>query len=201
MKKNLMLFAAILCGALAFVACQKPAGNNDEPATEEQNPGDSTAEPEDFSDRIAKVVLDYGFKTTEDLFKFFDFQMVYLDPKTGEKHTENISSVEFSKQYTDLTLPVSFGFKFTTTLKEGKTIDDIKAIASVNYFDPEPVGWISLYDKDGKLITNGGRRAQGTLANISGEKVATRFENGQFNKSYFETVNEKGQGSKGKWVD
>ena len=201
MKKNLTIFAAILCCAFAFVACQKPAGNNNKPANGEEQNNNGTDDPEDLSGRIAKVVLDYGFKTTEDLLKLFDFQMVYLDPKTGEKHTENISSVEFSKQYTDLTLPVSFGYKFTTTLKEGVTIDAIKDIASVNYFAPEPVGWISLYDKDDHLVTNGGHRAQGSLVNISGTKVAERFSNGQYNQSYFETVNEKGQGTTGEWVD
>lgn len=200
MKKNLTVFAAILCCALSFVACQKPAGNTDKPAGEEQN-NNGTEDPDDLSGRIAKVVLDYGFKTTEDLLNLFDFQMVYLDPKTGEKHTENISSVEFSKQYMDLTLSVSFGYKFTTTLKEGKTIDDVKAIASVHYLAPEPVGWISLYDKDDHLITNGGHRAQGSLVDISGAKVAERFSNGQYNQSYFETVNEKGQGTNGEWVD
>lgn len=201
MKKNLTIIAAILCCALSFVACQKPAGNNDKSANEEQTPGDSTTDPDDFSGRIAKVVLDYGFKTTEDVSALFDFQMVYLDPKTGEKHTENISGSEFSKQYTDITLPVSFGYKLTTTLKEGKTIDDIKAIESVNYLDPEPVGWISIYDKDGKLLTDGGHRAQGSIVNISGQKVADRFSKGQYDRSYFETVNEKGHGTKGEWVD
>ncbi|MBR4735005.1 MAG: hypothetical protein IK052_02825 [Bacteroidales bacterium] len=198
MKKILMTLAAALCCALMFTACQKPADNDD--TKQEEQPQEEATTLDDLAAQIAKVVVEYQFLTTEDLLGFFNFNLEYLDVTTGNKITEKISATEFKKVFDNAALPLDMGYNLTTTLKEGKTIDDVKAASSVSYITPEPSVWISMYDKDNKLIGDGGHRfnAIGHVT-MSGEKLAKRFTDGNFNKSYFESVNEKGSGQKGSW--
>ena len=56
-----------------------------------------------------------------------------------------------------------------------------------------------MYDKDNKLIGDGSVRYTASVIPMSGEKVAERFAAGSFNKSYYESVNEKGSGTTGTW--
>ena len=112
-----------------------------------------------------------------------------LNPQeeTG-KLTEKVSTTEFKKEFSDASLPLNMGYKLTTTLKEGVTIDKLKAEGTMNYLLPFPTVWI-----------DGGVRYTASVIPKSGEKVAERFEAGSFNKSYYESVNEKGSGTTGTW--
>ena len=187
-----MTIAAVLCCALAFTACQKPNAdkNNDE----------STADLDNPTAQIASVKVEYKFQTTDDMLQFFDFKFEYMDAKTGQKATEVISAATFTKEYTNVTLPVKFGYNLTTTLKAGKTLDELKAVASMAYIQPSPTAWISMYDKNGKLIGDGGRRTTVSGSTpTSGERMAKRFEDGLFNKSYLESVDAKGNGTSEEW--
>jgi hypothetical protein len=56
-----------------------------------------------------------------------------------------------------------------------------------------------MYDKDNKLIGDGGVRSSASVIPKSGETIAERFEAGRFNKSYYESVNEDGSGTTGTW--
>ena len=188
MKKTMMTLAAVLCCSLAFTACQKgDSAGGDTPSG-------------DDSKKVANAQVDYLFQTTNDMMQFFDFTLEYIDPATSQKVSDKITVEEFNKGYKDLQLPLTMGFNFTATLKEGKTLDELKAVEKMNYILPSPSAWISMYDKDGKLIGEGGRRVviSGPLS-VSGERVAQRYEEGSFNRSYLETVDAEGNGTSGEW--
>jgi hypothetical protein len=190
MKKTMMTLAAVLCCSLAFTACQK-----DNSAS-----GDTPSGDDPSANKIAKVVVEYCFQTTDDMLQYFDFNLEYLDVTNGNKMSEKISGADFKKEYTDVQLPLTMGFNVTATLKEGKTLDELKAVEKMNYILPSPSAWISMYNKDGKLIGEGGRRVviSGPLS-VSGERVAQRYEEGSFNRSYLETVDAEGNGTSGEW--
>lgn len=195
MKTKMMTLAAVLCCIFAFTACQKPDNDADKGGDEKRE----ESQLDDPSAAIAKVVVEYKFHTTDDLLKFFDFNLEYIDVKSDSKLTEKVSTTEFKKEFSDASLPLNMGYKLTTTLKEGVTIDKLKAEGTMNYLLPFPTVWISMYDKDNKLIGDGGVRYTASVIPKSGEKVAERFEAGRFNKSYYESVNEKGSGTTGTW--
>lgn len=195
MKTKMMTLAAVLCCIFAFTACQKPDNDADKGGDEKRE----ESQLDDPSAAIAKVVVEYKFHTTDDLLKFFDFNLEYIDVKSDSKLTEKVSTTEFKKEFSDASLPLNMGYKLTTTLKEGVTIDKLKAEGTMNYLLPFPTVWISMYDKDNKLIGDGGVRNTASVIPMSGKKVAERFEAGSFNKSYYESVNEKGSGTTGTW--
>ena len=194
MKKLMMKYAAVFCCFLAFTACQKPddVDKGDEEKKEESQLDDPFA-------TIAKVVVEYKFQTTDDLLKFFDFNLEYIDVTTDGKLTEKISTTQFKKEYTDAGLHLNMGFKLTTTLKEGISLDQVKAAGTMDYISPSPAVWISMYDKNNKLIGDGGVRNQSSVVPKSGNSIAQRFESGDFNRSYYESVNAKGSGTTGTW--
>jgi len=188
MKKTMMTLAAVLCCSLAFTAKDNSAS------------GDTPSGDDPSANKIAKVVVEYCFQTTDDMLQYFDFNLEYLDVTNGNKMSEKISGADFKKEYTDVQLPLTMGFNVTATLKEGKTLDELKAVEKMNYILPSPSAWISMYNKDGKLIGEGGRRVviSGPLS-VSGERVAQRYEEGSFNRSYLETVDAEGNGTSGEW--
>jgi len=188
MKKTMMTLAAVLCCALAFTACQK-----------DNTPSGDTPSGDEPDTKIAKVVVEYGFQTTDAMLQFFDFNLEYLDVTNGSKLSEKISSANFKKEYVDVKLPLEMGYKLTTTLKAGKTIEDVKAVETMDYILPSPTAWISMYNKDGKLIGDGGHRVISTILPMSGEKIAQRFEEKHFDKSYLQTVDADGNGTNGEW--
>jgi len=186
----MMTLAAVLCCSLAFTACQK-----DNSAS-----GDTPSGDDPSANKIAKVVVEYCFQTTDDMLQYFDFNLEYLDVTTGNKMSEKISGADFKKEYTDVQLPLNMGYKLASTLKDGKTIEEVRAIESMEYILPSPSVWISMYNKAGKLIGEGGRRVLVTSSMpVSGAKVAQRYEEGHYNKSYYETVNAEGIGTTGEW--
>ena len=204
MKRIMMTLAAVFCCALAFNACQKPANEQtpEDQTTVSDDPknNETPSELDDPAAKIAKVEVEYKFQTTEGLLEYFDFTFEYLDPAADKKIVEKISGTDFKKEFKDLKLPLNMGYNFTTTLKEGKTIDDVKAAEKIDYVTPFPSVWITMYDESGKLIGDGGHRASATGAvPQSGAKVAEHFEEGRFSKSYYESVNEKGSGTVGTW--
>ena len=192
MKKTMMTLAAVLCCALSFTACNK----------DNTTGGGTTPSGDDPSDanKIAKVVVEYLFQTTDAMLQYFDFNLEYLNASTGAKESQKISTAEFTKEYSDVKLPLSMGFNLTSTLKDGKTLEELKTVEKMDYILPSPSAWISMYNKDGKLIGEGGRRVviSGPMS-ASGERVAQRFEEGSFNKSYLENVDAEGNGTSGEW--
>ena len=144
-------------------------------------------------------MVEYKFQTTNDLLKFFDFNLESIDVTNDGKQTEKISTTEFIKEFSDVNLPLNMGFKLTTTLKDGISIGEVKAEGIIDYVAPSPSVWISMYDKDNKLIGDGGVRSSASVIPKSGETVAERFEAGRFNKSYYESVNKEGSGTTGTW--
>lgn len=187
-----MTMAAVLCCALSFTACNK----------DNTTGGGTTPSGEDPSDanKIAKVVVEYLFQTTDDMLQYFDFNLEYLNAATGAKESQKITSAEFTKEYSDVKLPLDMGFNLTTTLKDGKTIEDVKAVETMAYILPSPSAWISMYNKDGKLIGEGGRRVVVSgPRSATGARVAERFEEGNFSKSYLESISADGNGTTGEW--
>ena len=189
MKKSMMPLAAVLCCALAFTSCQK-----------DNTPGGDTPSGDEPDTKIAKVVVEYHFQTTDAMLQYFDFNLEFLDASNGSKVSEKIATADFKKEYTDVKLPLDMGFNLTTTLKAGKTIEDVKAVETMDYILPSPSAWISFYNKAGKLIGEGGLRVtvSGPIPS-SGTKVAQRFEDNLFNKSYLESVDANGNGKSGEW--
>ena len=189
MKKTMMTLAAVLCCALAFTACQK-----------DNTPGGDTPSGNDPDTQIAKVVVEYSFQTTRAMLQYFDFNLEYLDATNGSKVSEKIVSADFKVEYTAVKLPLEMGYNLTTTLKAGKTLDDVKAVETMDYILPSPSAWIYFYNKDGKQIGEGGYRVSvsGPIP-ASGTKVAQRFEEGHFSKSYLQSVDANGNGTHGEW--
>ena len=191
----MMELAVVFCCFIAFAACNKPDVESDNGIDEKKE----ESRLDNPSAVISKVVVEYKFQTTNDLLKFFDFNLEYIDVTNDGKQTEKISTTEFIKEFSDVNLPLNMGFKLATTLKDGISIGEVKAEGIIDYVAPSPSVWISMYDKDNKLIGDGGVRSSASVIPKSGETVAERFEAGRFNKSYYESVNEDGSGTTGTW--
>lgn len=191
MKKTIKTLAAVLCCALAFTACDKNQLNN---GTENgTGTGDDTVQ-------VDHAVVLYRLQTTEALLQYFDFTFEYIESTTGAKRSEKITVTDFQKEISNARLPLNMGYKLTTTLKAGKTIEEVRALERIDYILPSPTCWISMFDKNDNLIGEGGRRVttSGSLSS-TGSRVAQRFEEGSFNKSYFESVDASGSGTTGTW--
>ena len=193
MKKTIKTLAAVLCCALAFTACDKNQLNNGGEDPDPSGNGDDTIV-------VDQAVVAYRFQTTEALLQYFDFTFEYIESTTGAKRSEKITVTDFKKEISGAKLPLNMGYKLTTTLKAGKTIEQVRALDKIDYILPSPSCWIYMYDKSGKLVGEGGRRVSvsGSVTQ-TGERVAKRFEEGSFNKSYFESVDATGSGTTGTW--
>ena len=193
MKKTIKTLAAVLCCALAFTACTKDQLNNGGQENNENPVDDGTIQ-------VDQATVSYRFQTTEALLQYFDFTFEYIESSTGAKRSEKITVTDFKKEISNARLPLNMGYKLTTTLKAGKTIEEVRALDKVDYILPSPSCWIYMYDKNGQLVGEGGRRVTVTgSVNQTGARVAQRFEEGSFNKSYFESVDATGSGTTGTW--
>ena len=193
MKKTIKTLAAVLCCALAFTACDKNQLNNGGQENNDNPVDDGTIQ-------VDQATVSYRFQTTEALLQYFDFTFEYIESTTGAKRSEKITVTDFQKEISNAKLPLNMGYKLTTTLKAGKTIEEVRALDKVDYILPSPSCWISMYDKKGNLVGEGGRRVSVSgSVNQTGARVAQRFEEGSFNKSYFESVDATGSGTTGTW--
>jgi len=193
MKKTIKTLAAVLCCALAFTACTKDQLNNGGPENNDNPVDDGTIQ-------VDQATVSYRFQTTEALLQYFDFTFEYIESTTGAKRSEKITVTDFQKEISNAKLPLNMGYKLTTTLKAGKTIEEVRALDKVDYILPSPSCWIYMYDKKGNLVGEGGRRVSVSgSVNQTGARVAQRFEEGSFNKSYFESVDATGSGTTGTW--
>jgi hypothetical protein len=193
MKKTIKTLAAVLCCALAFTACTKDQLNNGGQENNDNPVDDGTIQ-------VDQATVSYRFQTTEALLQYFDFTFEYIESTTGAKRSEKITVTDFQKEISNAKLPLNMGYKLTTTLKAGKTIEEVRALDKVDYILPSPSCWIYMYDKKGNLVGEGGRRVSVSgSVNQTGARVAQRFEEGSFNKSYFESVDATGSGTTGTW--
>ena len=95
------------------------------------------------------------------------------------------TATRFAKKV-KVTPPLSLGLKLTTTLKEGVTLDAIKAVATIQYVAPTLNYTIIVTRKNGAKQTLGGiwplfSTDVPTPENKSGEWVASKYPD-HFNK-------------------
>ena len=190
MKLNSKLFAVALICVATLSSCTKPgntAGNNDNSGSESTTPGKD--------EKVASAKVSYKFVTSDELLLYFDMSIKYWDP---EKQTEMVVE-KATKSFLGGTfatpLPGKMAIELKTTLKEGVTIDDIKAKSSINYLLPSICYSLALYNAAGEFLSDGGYWNSWTPENAtakSGQKVAENFEAGFFDKTYFQAFDEKG---------
>ena len=105
MKKHMMMFAAILCCALAFTACKK----DDDTQTVKS---DTTP---------AYVQLFFSYENPKDMVDNMDITITFNDG-TGEK-SEKMTETRWSRVLSSA-LPANFSVRQTISLKAGVTLSD-----------------------------------------------------------------------------
>ena len=190
MKLNSKLFAVALICVAALSSCTKPgntAGNNDNSGSESTTPGKD--------DKVAKAQVEYKFLTSDDLLQYFDMKIIYWDPeKQTDMVIEKASKSALGGAF-DSPLPGKMAIELQTTLKDGVTLEDIKANSVIGYILPSVYYRLVLYNAAGEFLTDGGWWAYTAPATniISGEKVVERFNNGSFSKKYSQAFDENGE--------
>ena len=190
MLMNHKLFAAALICVAALFSCTKPgnSGNNDNSGSSSTTPGKD--------EKVASAKVSYKFVTSDELLQYFDMQVKYWDP---EKQTEMVIekvTKSFLQSSFDTPLPGKMAIELKTALKEGVSIDDIKAKASISYLLPSVYYYLTLYNAAGEFISDGGWWGTETPEKAitkTGEEVVQRFNDKKFDKSYYKEFNEKGE--------
>ena len=134
MKKLFLLLSALVIAGLCL-SCSKPASNGS--ATTGGNDSGTTGGDEADGDTIVDWEACYLFDTTADILNYFDMKLEYIEIPTGEVKEVIMTptATRFAKKV-KVTPPLSLGLKLTTTLKEGVTLDNLKAVANIQYVAP-----------------------------------------------------------------
>ena len=131
MKKLFLLLSALVIAGLCL-SCSKPASNGSGTTG-----GSTTGEDAGDGDTIVDWEACYLFDTTADMLNYFDMKLEYIDIPSGEVKEVIMTptATRFAKK-AKVTPPLSLGLKLTTTLKTGVSIEDIKAVATIQYVAP-----------------------------------------------------------------
>ena len=175
MKKLFLLLSALVIAGLCL-SCSKPASNGSGTTG-----GSTTGEDAGDGDTIVDWEACYLFDTTADMLNYFDMKLEYIDIPSGEVKEVIMTptATRFAKK-AKVTPPLSLGLKLTTTLKTGVSIEDIKAVATIQYVAPTLNYTIIITRKNGAKQTLGGvwplfSTDVPTPENKSGEWVAGRY--------------------------
>ena len=190
MKKTLLIAAAALICAAAVLSCSKPSQNN-QAQDNSSNPSSQTGE--DALSGQVKVI--YRFVTSEQVMEFFDFKIVYWDLAQKKDVTIEKAASAFVEKTIEAQLPCKMSISLEGTLKEGKTLDEIRSMEKFNYMIPITYHHIIFYGTSGNVYSTSGTLGSETpedFKEVKGSKVADDYENGRFSKTFTVEFDENG---------
>ena len=160
MKKVILTFAAVLCGASLFTSCKKDSSGSDTP---------STSTP-------AYVVMTVSIPCTANMLDYTNMSISY--EAGNEKNTETVTGSSWSKEF-KVKLPGTISVSRAVTLRTDRTIPAEDAFP---YTKGYSVSW-KFQDENGTDVKTGGVASIGNTTSGKGATVKEMIEQGRLNIS------------------